>query len=1122
MDQEEKNQSQSFIKQSVHKGKEAIRKSKKTEQRIKRIIKIMANPLTWKLLAIALIAMIVITLLAGFYKIIDDDKEGNVNGAAASGITTSYTGNASTTETDEEGNTVSKVVVKPNDNETGYEIAYDDTTENIENAKEKIDNETTVSSSEFTDFEIGILDALIDNGADLQYYTEEELHCFPAFIKAESSTQNFDLRPNSEKQSGKTTGDYIDNYEPAKRENLAENEVPGVILVQRTNTNGSKVTLEYKEKEGENGFDALKEANDASIINYFTINDKGNLVIAKWDRLLVTVEGEYPENLDDSEKDVPRDEYIITTEEIPYSQYISKYTMPFEFLVQLLIITTDSDFCMEIVDYVLDSKIIINIQEEQTITVKDETKVYSAYTKENKYINYEVTAVQQQIEKEEDYFLNYAKDDEQNDCTSYVKNDSTVKVHTEYTSNSYSFEIIEADIWYAYYKKDYGYVQQEGPTTTIEDPEPFRGQYQEIEHELEQPITDVNTINTDADVKTFVEEKETNYESKIVVPTVDLTNYTDDDGNNFKKINVTGGTKQGEVLYPEIIDDDGNKTGEYDLPQNITVKSNKVNKTDKTKEIPQFNYIFKLKESRNYVTGKLTYTYELQTDIDPLVECKVTSLNIDRFEKMDLDNYIETSVTKYKASSDSSVTNYIYTKDANGNFVKFLASYDKNPTVKNQLNSIDSWLYEQMEGNEATIELVDIIKYLLYVYDGQDRGVTGIEGFEDLFAPGEFVLSTNGVNISLTTPTLSRENFIKAMQEYNGGTDYDQNFKSRAGEIYDLGIKYGVNPELIVSMAKKEGNFKPAGGQNYWGLDTPNGAAAAYYGTFEEGVERLSEIFKSYMPGAGHANLITQRKNQRSAANCNPNGYGDPGTLKGMLSVYSDLCGSDTKHREGDWGSGGNIYLKQIYGSEFPQRCGNIHKIGIDDYTLQEKSDYTAWLYDNQLKYWTEIFGNYGSISVEGEFLETAKEVWDIVSKTGSGYTYGGSAVPCTKKTIDCSSYVSWVLLEYGYTGFKGPQTNTAGFYHTNWNKKYGWEEIYIDAGENPINQLQPGDIYVRRGSKDGHVCIIVEVKNGKAYGYDCGSAKNWTNKNGDVFDVTWFMNDNRPGKIIRVTPPQN
>jgi hypothetical protein len=84
----------------------------------------------------------------------------------------------------------------------------------------------------------------------------------------------------------------------------------------------------------------------------------------------------------------------------------------------------------------------------------------------------------------------------------------------------------------------------------------------------------------------------------------------------------------------------------------------------------------------------------------------------------------------------------------------------------------------------------------------------------------------------------------------------------------------------------------------------------------------------------------------------------------------------------------------------------------------------------------------------------------------------------------------------------------------------YGWTEISVAAGENPIDKIEPGDIFVRRDETGGHVQIIAEVNNGDVTAYDCGNASNWLGHNGSPHTANWFLADSRPGKIIRVTEP--
>lgn len=95
-----------------------------------------------------------------------------------------------------------------------------------------------------------------------------------------------------------------------------------------------------------------------------------------------------------------------------------------------------------------------------------------------------------------------------------------------------------------------------------------------------------------------------------------------------------------------------------------------------------------------------------------------------------------------------------------------------------------------------------------------------------------------------------------------------------------------------------------------------------------------------------------------------------------------------------------------------------------------------------------------------------------------NGYKYGqiGLEIPDGKKngkTIDCSSYVSWVLYCAGDDSFKGHQeTAFTGNY-----QKHKLKEV-------KLSDVQPGDVLV----EDGHVELAAEVKNGEITRvYNCG-----------------------------------
>ena len=165
------------------------------------------------------------------------------------------------------------------------------------------------------------------------------------------------------------------------------------------------------------------------------------------------------------------------------------------------------------------------------------------------------------------------------------------------------------------------------------------------------------------------------------------------------------------------------------------------------------------------------------------------------------------------------------------------------------------------------------------------------------------------------------------------------------------------------------------------------------------------------------------------------------------------------------------------------------------------------------------------SESTDSAFLQVAAKIWKQVANGGYSYTLSGVSVPPTNNLIDCSSFVSWVLYEYGFKDeFGGGQHNTVVFANTDWTSKMGWQEISVTAGEDVTSKLQPGDILVRDagGGANGHINIIAEVSDGKVLAYDCGSESNWNNstaKAGKPIDRTSFAkSDNRAGKIIRVS----
>ena len=109
--------------------------------------------------------------------------------------------------------------------------------------------------------------------------------------------------------------------------------------------------------------------------------------------------------------------------------------------------------------------------------------------------------------------------------------------------------------------------------------------------------------------------------------------------------------------------------------------------------------------------------YNLVTDIEPLVECSVFALSIDEYEKIEmLDTSTRTTTfTKYPTDENPVVETHIYAiNNETGEHEKFLVALDKSEKAQKRFRDIDTWLYDMMERYEETIELIDVVKYLLY------------------------------------------------------------------------------------------------------------------------------------------------------------------------------------------------------------------------------------------------------------------------------------------------------------------------------------------------------------------------------------------------------------------------
>lgn len=441
----------------------------------------------------------------------------------------------------------------------------------------------------------------------------------------------------------------------------------------------------------------------------------------------------------------------------------------------------------------------------------------------------------------------------------------------------------------------------------------------------------------------------------------------------------------------------------------------------------------------------------------------------------------------------------------------------KKHKMYNRLN--DKRFLQILENDDRTANLVDLTKYLMYMATGVDYGVKEYDfseyaetSFEEISAfgssdiLGDFLsawesgavweyINGNGTYSSHVAKyvTKDKKQYIcfaddEAQQTRNYG--YGVCHTADAGKTY-----------MHVSEYKQNGIDIASG--KYDNLGVSRIDVSIVDNVKQMLLDNMKNSIKSDLAKKGVTNLTENQLNALTAVKYQ---YGNIGNFAEMYKKYGDT--EELKNNAKAYGKGivhpyyfvevkpGGDYAKKRAAANWKA----FHK-GVYETASGKKLDPDSY-------------------SSNGDFLAVAKKLWNTVCTSGKYTQYGGASIPVKGPRIDCSSFVSWCLYEYGYTEFAPYQTDTSTFLSTNWNKKYGWEEISVGSGENPINTLKPGDIFVRNGSGTHHVTIVAEIKNGKLYSYDCGNTSaNWNGTSGAPADKSYFLTEVGQGKIIRVKP---
>ena len=341
------------------------------------------------------------------------------------------------------------------------------------------------------------------------------------------------------------------------------------------------------------------------------------------------------------------------------------------------------------------------------------------------------------------------------------------------------------------------------------------------------------------------------------------------------------------------------------------------------------------------------------------------------------------------------------------NFVTILKERDHHDTLTNVMSAPD-WLFDLIEENERTVDMLDLTKYLLYRASGVDYGVTDFDF--SIFDPANFMTV--------------------------GGAYGSSGIGGIQGQIYDFFLGKGIPPEGVAAIM---GNIE---GESSFNTAASNGT---HFGLFQWGGGRFDSL-KSYASSQGK---------DWTDLNCQLEYAWQE--LNGAYSNVKDVLMNTTQESQIE-------YATWYFGRYF--------EVFFTGDSFEATKSYTQKRYEYALKWYKEWQENHTAAG--GDFLAVAKQCHDYL-RTNNFVYHQGNNIPLNQNGnnyVDCSSYVTWVLYEYGYKDLAGHQQSTRTLLGLAQRK--GWT---IKSGSEAV----AGDIVL---IPSYHTAIYA----GNGQFYDCGS----------------------------------
>lgn len=568
--------------------------------------------------------------------------------------------------------------------------------------------------------------------------------------------------------------------------------------------------------------------------------------------------------------------------------------------------------------------------------------------------------------------------------------------------------------------------------------------------EIEITVHDNLTVTTDTKTDTYTRKTRTDTEGTVTISCVqgetvqniqEKGNWSDEKSENFTtkytnivktntldialtKANVWIVNYQQEYLYQagqkELVSETEKELKDKDYGSQPDLTSNE----DTYGHVAEFLQT-KIREKQLEKQEQLENEEGAEEETNEVVPVSVTG-------KIDS---INTGVYHATVNRTRKIKNYIQTKqyisspaktvektDKNANEDNFVTILSKTECTKGRILILKTtkWLYEILANKETTVDMIDLTKYLLYKLTDTDYGITEYDF--SVYDPANFVEINSGAKSNL------------------GGAP---------GQIADFFLEKGMSLEGIAAILgniEQDCNFNAslATGGKYKGLCQWNDKR------FAELEKLAKQSSKEWTDIEVQLKFIWKELNSsyNSVKNKLMNATDIEKATKEFAKNY-EKCVSGKRTKElGERKTKAKEWLKQL---QEKASGGTLTNIDTSSFLATAKSCHD---YVRENNYWYPSQAN----------ISAGKYVRDGTPVTHKFPTKG--EVP-SKRYIDCSAYVSWVLKEYGYNL---PSPYTASGLLNN--------PLHLQSV--PINNVQAGDILVRS--------THTEIYCGNGKSYNCGS----------------------------------